>query len=87
MARLQGETTLFCSLPDFKRIFEHIKVKLVRFVLEFSPIRVFVVRMAIQTAAQLRFRSDSANAQADLNLRLAHISDGRFPDVAAYIIR
>ena len=28
-----------------------------------------------------------ANAQADLNLRWAHISEGTFPDVAAYILK
>ena len=35
--------------------------------------------------AQCRFLSDSANAQADLNLRWVHISEGTLSDVAAHL--
>ena len=34
--------------------------------------------LAIQKCAQRRFRSDCANAQSDLNLRWAHMSEGTF---------
>ena len=36
--------------------------------------------------AQWRFWSDCANAQADLNLRWAHMSDGTLPDISDHII-
>ena len=36
--------------------------------------------------AKWRFWSDCANAQADLNLRWAHVSEGAFSDVAAQIV-
>ena len=55
-------------------------------------IRVFVVRMkklcilGYPKCAQRRFWSDCANAQTDLNLRWAHMSEGTFPDVAAQIL-
>ena len=37
-------------------------------------------------AAQWRFWSDCADAQADLNLRLAHMSDGTFYDAVVQLI-
>ena len=52
-------------------------------------IRVFVVHMknccipGYPKCAQGRFWSDCANAQADLNLRWAHMSKGTFTDDAA----
>ena len=58
-----------------------------------SLIRVFVGRMkklctlGYPKCAQRRFWSDCANAQADLNLRWAHMSDGTFSDVVARIIQ
>ena len=54
-----------------------------------SLIRVFVVRMkkvwilGYPKCAQWRFWSDCANAQADLNLRWAHMSKGTFYDFVA----
>ena len=56
-----------------------------------SLIRVFVVRMkklcilGYPKCAQGRFRSVCANAQADLNLRWAHISEDRFSEVTAHM--
>ena len=56
-----------------------------------SLIRVFVVRkkklciLGYPKCAQRRFRSDCANAQADLNLRWAHMSGGAYSDVSAHI--
>ena len=53
-------------------------------------IRVLFVRMkkscirGCSECAQRRFGSDCANAQADLNLRLAYMSEGTFPGVAAH---
>ena len=35
---------------------------------------------------QRRFGSDCANAQSDLNLRCAHMPDGKFSDVATHIL-
>ena len=55
-----------------------------------SPISDLVVRMEIlgyPKCAQWRFRSDCTNAQADLNLRQAHMSEGILSDVAVYIFR
>ena len=57
-----------------------------------SLIRAFVVRMkkpcipGFPKCDQWRFWSDCANAQADLNLRWAHMSEGTFSDVTTYII-
>ena len=54
-------------------------------------IRVFIVRtkklciLGYPKCAQWRFWSDCANAQSDLNLRWAHISEGTSPGVAAYL--
>ena len=56
-----------------------------------SLIRVFIVRMrklfilGYPKWAQWRIRSDCVNAQADLNLRLAHISEVMFSDVATHM--
>ena len=57
-----------------------------------SLIRAFVVRMkklcilGYPKSAQRRFRSDCANAQSDLNLRWAHVSEGTFSDVTDHIV-
>ena len=54
-------------------------------------IRYFVVRMkkpcilCFPNCAQRRFWSDCANAQSDLNLRWAHISESTFSDVVDHI--
>ena len=56
-----------------------------------SLIRVFVEEIlhpwlqVYKKYAKRRFWSDCANAQADLNFRQAHVSDGTFYDVSAYI--
>ena len=42
--------------------------------------------LTVQICVQWRFRSACANAQADLNLRWAHMSEGTFPDVSAHKI-
>ena len=53
---------------------------------------VFVVRMkkrcilCYQKCVKWRVWSDCANAQSDLNLPWAHMSDGTFPDDAAQIL-
>ena len=41
--------------------------------------------LAIKIAPQWRFWSDCANAQAGLNLRWTHMSEGMFSDVAAHM--
>ena len=52
---------------------------------------VFIVRInylcifGYQKCAQCRFWSDFMNAQVDLNLQLAHMSEGTFSDVAAHL--
>ena len=56
-----------------------------------SLIRVFVVHLknscifGYSNFARKRFWSDCENAQADLNIRWAHMSEGTFSDVAALI--
>ena len=56
-----------------------------------SLIRAFVVRkeelcvLGYPKCAQPRFCSDCANAQADLNLRWAHMSEGTFPGIVNHI--
>ena len=58
-----------------------------------SLISVFVVSMkklyipVYAKRAQGRFRSDCANAQSDLNLLWAHMSEGTRFDIAAHINR
>ena len=57
-----------------------------------SLIRVFVVRMKklcilnYPKCAKWKLWSDWANAQVDLNLRWAHMSEGTFTDVAVYFL-
>ena len=41
--------------------------------------------LAIQKCVERRFWSDCTNAQADLKLRWAHMSEGTFFDVRAYV--
>ena len=41
---------------------------------------------AYPKCAQRRFRSDCANAQADLNLRYAHMSGGTFSNVVTHLL-
>ena len=54
-----------------------------------SLLRVFVVCMkklcilGYPKCAQWRFRSDCTNAQSDLNLRWAHMSESRFSDCSS----
>ena len=54
-------------------------------------IRIFVVRLnklcilADSKCTQWRFRSDCANAQADLNLRWVNMLEGTFSDIAAHL--
>ena len=56
-----------------------------------SLIKVFFVSMkkhcilGYPKCAQWRFRSDCAKAQSDLNLRLAHMSEGTFSDVVPHL--
>ena len=58
----------------------------------YSPIKVYMVRMkklcisGYQNWPQWRFWANCANAQADLNRRLAHITEGMFSDVAAQTV-
>ena len=57
-----------------------------------SLIRVFVVRMkncilGYPKCTQWRFLTDSANAQTDLSIRWAHMSEGKFSNVTSDITK